>query len=371
MKAIRVLHVLGAMNQGGVETWLMHVLRHLDRERFQMDFLVHTDQPAAYDAELLALGARILRCPNPHNPLLFGRRFLAIVKQFGPFDVIHSHVHHYSGYVLSLARAARIPVRIAHSHSDTRTANAGSAVLRQSYLRLSRRLIAANCTHGLAASVPAALALYGPRWDRNPRVKVLHCGIDLDPFRTSGDRASVRSEFGFRSDNVVFGHVGRFVPVKNHAFLVEIAAEIVKREPRARFLFVGDGPLQPALEEQLRRVGIREHAVFAGLRSDVPRLMMGAMDNFLFPSLYEGLPLTLMETQAANLPAIISDTIAPETTVIPALIRRLSLRQSAAVWAESALRHRECRTANALGEIERSPFNVITGIGDLEVIYGS
>lgn len=367
----RILHVLRAMNRGGVETWLMHVLRHIDRERFQMDFLVHTEQPAAYDAELEALGARILRCPDPHNPLLFGRRLLSIMKQFGPYHVIHSHVHHYSGYVLSLARAAGIPVRIAHSHSDTRTAHAGSALLRQSYLCLSRRLIAANCTHGLAASVPAALALFGPDWGRDPRVKVLHCGIDLDPFRTTSDRKSVRSEFGLRSDDIVFGHVGRFVPVKNHAFLVEIAAEIVKREPRARFLFVGDGPLRPALEEQLRRSGIREHTVFAGLRSDVPRLMMGAMDTFLFPSLYEGLPLVLMEAQAANLPAIISDTIAPETTVVPALITRLSLRQSATVWAECALRHRECRTTNALGEVRRSPFNVITGINDLAVIYGS
>src|SRR5690242_17062784 len=108
------------MNRGGVETWLMHLLRHVDRKQFQMDFLVHTDKPAAYDAEILSLGSRILRCPSPHKPVYYGERFLKAVREFGPFDVLHSHTHQFSGYVLWLGRMAGIPVRISHSHNLSR-----------------------------------------------------------------------------------------------------------------------------------------------------------------------------------------------------------------------------------------------------------
>src|SRR5271157_154375 len=126
MKPIRILHVVGSMDRGGVETWLMNVLRHIDRDRFRMDFLVHTNQPAAYDAEVQSLGARILRCPATRHPIRYARRFLKIAKQFGPFDVLHSHVHDYSGYVVWLGRLAGVPIRISHSHNDTRTVRAAA-----------------------------------------------------------------------------------------------------------------------------------------------------------------------------------------------------------------------------------------------------
>jgi glycosyltransferase involved in cell wall biosynthesis len=369
MNPLRVLHVLGAMNRGGVETWLMHVLRHTDREKFHLDFLVHTDQPAAYDAELLALGSRILRCPDPHGTIRYGQRFLKLVKEFGPFDVLHSHVHHFSGYVVWLGSAAGIPVRISHSHNDTRVLAATATHTRKAYLSLSRWLLTKYSTCRLAASVPAASALFGPNWKRDDRVKILYYGVDLAPFHSTVDRAAVRSEFGFRASNIVFGHVGRFDPQKNHVFLADIAAEIAKREPEARFLLVGDGPLRASIESQCRRAGLGDRAVFAGSRPDVPRLMLGAMDAFLFPSLYEGLPLVLMETQAAGLPATISDTITPEADVIPSLIRRASLDRSPADWAETVLEHRASRLPDALAAVERSHFNINTSVRILEQLY--
>jgi glycosyltransferase involved in cell wall biosynthesis len=371
MKPIRVLHVLGAMNRGGVETWLMHVLRRIDRERFAMDFLVHTAEPAAYDAEVLALGSRILRCSHPHDPVRYRKRFLEIAERCGPFAVVHSHVHHYSGYVLWLARAAKVPVRISHSHNDTESLNREATLLRKAYLMASRKLISANCTHALAASGPAALALFGPRWQTDPRVRVLYYGVDLDAFRLPADRSAVRAEFGFRADDIVFGHVGRFDPQKNHTFLAEIAIEILKREANARFLLVGDGPLRSSIEQQFQRAGILGSAVFTGSRSDVPRLMLGAMDEFLFPSLYEGLGLVLIEAQAANLPAIVSDRVPSEAIVVPGLVRCVSLNQPAATWAEAALHHRECRASNALATVERSPFNITASVEALTRVYSA
>lgn len=369
MKPIRVLHVVGSMDRGGVETWLMHVLRHIDRERFQMDFLVSTDQPAAYDAELLALGSRILRCPHPHRPIRYRKRFLEIIEQYGPFEVIHSHLHHYSGYVLLLARAAKVPVRISHSHNDTSRLSKHATLFRKTYEMVSRRLISANCTHALAVSKPAARTLFGSQWQTDARAQILYCGIDLAPFRVPAHRSTVRAEFGFGADDTVFGHVGRFEPQKNHEFLAEIASEIVKHEPKARFLLIGDGPLRPLIQKQFQRAGILDNAIFTGSRSDVPRLMLGAMDVFLFPSHYEGLPIVLLEAQAANLPAIISDTVPSEGIVVPTLVKALPLDRGAAIWADAALHHRMSSEPNALAAVERSPFVIGRSIERLTALY--
>lgn len=336
MKPLRVLHVLGAMNRGGVETWLMHVLRHIDRERFHMDFLVHTDQPAAYDAEIVALGSGILRCPHTANPPLYARRFFQAMKRDGPFDVLHSHVHHFSGFVLALGRIAGIPVRIAHSHNVTAPAELEAGLVRRAYLGAMKRLIRTYCTDGFAVSEPAGAALFGPEWSQDRRLRVLYCGIDLAPFRVAFDPAAVRAEFGFSRNDVIFGHVGRLAPVKNHFFFLEVAACISSREPRAKFLLVGDGPLRPEVEKRAVALGLKDRIAFAGLRSDIPRLTIGAMDVFLMPSLHEGLPLVLMEAQAAGLPCVASEALPGEAIVNPALIHCLPLSAGPLEWARAA-----------------------------------
>jgi glycosyltransferase involved in cell wall biosynthesis len=356
------------MNQGGVETWLMNLLRRADRGQVQMDFLVHTDRPGAYDAEVQRLGSRVFSCPFPQNVARYAARFGAIVREFGPYDVVHSHVHSFSGAVLWLGRMAGIPMRIAHSHTDESKLAGRYSVARRAYLRLSRRLIRAHCTRGLAVSREAAADLFGTRWEDDRRVRILPCSIDLAPFRRPIDRAAVRRELGFQDGDRVFGHVGNFHPVKNHRFLLEIAVEIARREPQARFLLVGDGPLRPAMEETARRDGLENRIVFAGLSSDVPRLLTGAMDGFLFPSHTEGLPMALIEAQAASLPATISDAISPEASVVPALVQRISLEKPAAVWAEGALSHRGSG-GDGLGAVAGSRFNIATGLGDLIEIY--
>ena len=365
MKPVRILHVLGSMNRGGVETWLMHILRQIDRERFRMDFLVHTNQPASYDEELINLGSRILRCPYTRSPIRYARRFLEVTRNAGPFDVVHSHSQYFSGYVMWLARLAGIPMRITHSHN---VVPKGSP-RREQYVRLSKWLIRSNCTHALAVSQPAARSVFGPHWQQDSRASIVRCSVDLTPFRAAIDRTVVRGEFGYHADEIVFGHVGRFVRQKNHRFFVEIAAEVSRREPRARFLLVGEGPLQTEIEQLFCQYGIRDRATFTGPRPDVPRLMLGAMDAFLFPSFYEGLGLVVVEAQAAGLATTISDAVPLEADVVPALIKRLSLDQPASTWAESALQDYKHRVPDAIELIERGPLNVVNNAKDLLDVY--
>lgn len=121
---VRILHVLGGMERAGAETWLMHLLRMIDRDRYRMDFLVHVPEPQDYDDEIRALGSSILPCPHTRNPCRYARAFGEILRAHGPYDVVHSHVHHHSGFVLRLAKHAGVPTRIAHSHLDDAQAEA-------------------------------------------------------------------------------------------------------------------------------------------------------------------------------------------------------------------------------------------------------
>jgi glycosyltransferase involved in cell wall biosynthesis len=171
---------------------------------------------------------------------------------------------------------------------------------------------------------------------------------------------------------VVFGHAGRFSPVKNHRFLLEVAAYIVTQEPKAKFLLVGDGPLRQEVELQAKALGLKDKIVFAGMRSDIPRLMMGAMDVFLLPSIHEGLPLVTMETQAAGLPCVASEALTDEAIVNPALVRRLPLSAGPGEWARIA-----CETAKqpafdrhqAVEILNGGRFDVRRGIQEMCDIY--
>ena len=181
-RPLRVLHVLGGMNIGGVETWLMHILRKIDRQQVQMDFLVHTDAPCVYDKEIHALGSRIIPCLSPSRPLTYARNFRQILRAQGPYDILHSHVHHFSGFVLKLAHSEGVPVRITHSHSDTSPIDQKGTILRRIYLRLCKHWVRKHATLGMAASQKAADALWGKNWQEDKRWRILYCAIDLAPF---------------------------------------------------------------------------------------------------------------------------------------------------------------------------------------------
>lgn len=360
------------MNRGGIETWLMHVLRHIDRDRVQMDFLVHTDQPCAYDEEILALGGRILPCLVPAKPLIYAKRLQQILRHDGPYDVLHSHVHHFSGYILAIAHGAGVPVRIAHSHNDTRFQEDRAGWSRQLYLSISKSWINRHATLGFGCSAQAAEDLFGPQWRADPRWQVLYYGIDLMPFHAPVDRAAVRAELGIPTDAVVIGHVGRFEVQKNHQWIVAIATALMQRDPRIYLLLVGDGSLRPALEQQVMTLGIGDRVRFLGGRSDVPRLMNGAMDLFLFPSLGEGLGLVLIEAQAAGLPCVVADGVPPEADVVNSLIWRLSLSQPLKTWVETvvtALATPSIPPAVARSQVEASVFNIQTAIQQVTQIY--
>jgi glycosyltransferase involved in cell wall biosynthesis len=377
-KPIRILQVVYMIGRGGVGTWLMHVLRHIDRENFKCDFLVHTPSPSPHDDEARSLGAKIIYCPYPSLPWTYAKNFKNLLNANGPYDVIHSHLVN-SAVHLRLAKQCNIPVRIAHIHSIYLNRMIGASLKSKAasllYWSLSRFWLRRFATLGFAVSKTTALSTFGQNWQKDPRWQIFPCSIDMSPFHVEVDQKAIRKELDIPETAMVFGHVGRFTKEKNHSLLIDIGWEISKIQPDMLLLLVGNGPLKREIEQKAAHLGIRDKVIFTDIRHDVPRLMQGAMDIFLFPSIYEGLGLVLIEAQTAGLQCITSQSVPEEATVIHPLVNRLSLSKPASTWAHEALKNCQNKPDLTKSEIlnimENSPFNIKISVQKLQEIYSS
>ncbi len=373
MRPIRILQTVFSMDIGGVETWLMHILRNIDREQYRLDFAVHLSGPGTHEEEIRALGSNIHVCAPLTRPWRQLPRFRRILREHGPYDIMHAHTP-MLGPLLWLARRAGVPVRILHTHNDfSRRPPAG--LLSRLYFSGALRLARRSLTHALACSEAAATGTFSSGWREDSRVQVLYCGEDFDAFEEPVDRAEVRREFDLPANAFVIGHVGRFARQKNHQFIIEIAREILPLDESIRFLLIGDGPLRGEIESAVDEAGLRANIRFAGNRRDVPRLLKGAVDVFLLPSLHEGLGLVLIEAQAAGLPAVFADSITPEADVVPELATRLSLSLPPDAWAQAILRVKQTPPTvsgeTALAALRGSHFAVEQSVSALGGLYTS
>ncbi|MFO0970292.1 MAG: glycosyltransferase family 1 protein [Gemmataceae bacterium] len=366
-RPIHILQVLFDLNRGGSETWLMHVLRHADPDRFRMDFLLHTEEKGAYEEEVIQRGCKIFRCPRPVKFWSYGRAFRRILRENGPYDVLHSHVT-YQGIVARLAYKENVPTRIMHSHND-RVAFLGAGWLRPLIISWTNRWVHRYATHGLACSERAATALFGEKWRSDPRWQILYCGIDVTPFEQTYSKEQVRTELGIPANALVIGHIGRFHVQKNHAFLLEIAAALVRKDPSARVILVGGGELENQIRSAVIERGLADHVCLLGVRPDVPRILKAVVDVAVLPSRYEGLPLVALEAQAAGVPIVVSSNITSELDFCPELVARLSLDDSADVWATEILDQKRKKRHATPASFRASPFTTEASARALEELY--
>lgn len=310
-KPKKILHVLGAMNIGGIESWLMNILRVTNRNEYEHDFLVHKAEKAYFDEEIKLLGSNKYVCHLSNNLFIYIINLFFLLKKIKP-DVVHSHVHDFSGLVLLVVWLAGVKIRIAHSHSDTRLNEVNASLSRVIYLKTMKKLIDIFATSCLAVSNEAACALYGEKWSKKPKYKVIYCGINYERFKSVDRTIDYRKDLGIPLNAKVIGHVGRLEKPKNHVFLLKILYEIRKLHPEYYLILVGDGTLRQELETIADGMGVRPYVKFLGNRSDIPEIMVNLFDIFVFPSLWEGLPLTLIEAQFANLKCLVSNKVTGE-----------------------------------------------------------
>lgn len=335
-KPERVLVLDTVMDRGGAETMMMNYMRHMNRDTVIYDFLVNRDYRAAYEEEIEDLGGHIYRmCPM--YPQYFGRyklQFRAFLRKHPEYRIIHSNLEERSYFAMRIAFEAHVPVRIAHAHNRPVGFDMKSIFREYFRHRLPRYV-----THMFACGQEAGDWLFGKQ--NRERVIQQHNAIDTAQYRYDSEISDeVRHEFGVNdSKTFVLGHVGRFFPQKNHEFLVEIFAALHKLQPNSVLWLIGGGELDDALKKAVRRrcdqLGLHNAVRFLGVRSDVPRLMQG-MDAFVLPSLYEGLPVTMIEAQAAGLPCTISDRV-PRQCDVTETVQVVSLDSASDIWAKRIL----------------------------------
>lgn len=331
---IRVLQVIGAMDRGGAETMLMNLHRAIDRSLVQFDYLVHETRECDYDAEIESLGGRVFRGMPRYNVLnghLYRMKMRKFLAEHPEFPIVHGHIGSTSAIYLDEAkRAGRFTV--AHSHAQNFIP--GPAGLAFQMMTHPTRNIG---DYFMACSVEAGIDRFGEEVVQSDRFSVLPNGIDLESYRCDdASHAAARDELGFGAPvsmggAPVIGHVGRLAPEKNHAFLFDAFEALLAREPEARLVCVGRGPLEEELAAEVSRRGWDDGRVVLAGVSDIVPTYLKAFDVFAFPSTKEGLPLAAIEAQASGLPSLISTGV-PELSVVSPRCERMSLKAGADAW---------------------------------------
>lgn len=329
----RILCLISCMNAGGAETFLMKLYRQMDKSRCQLDFCINVREKCFYEDEILSMGGRIFRIPaKSENRKEFARQLAEIVRKEGYESVLRITSNAMGFMDLKIAKKAGAKICAARSSNSSD----GKGWKPWIAHRLGKLLYGRYVDVKFAPSDLAAIYTFGKKAYEQKKVTILHNAVDLDIFAyTEEGRNAVRQELGIEEGTVLAGHVGRFDPQKNHGQLLDIYAELAKKEPNSKLLLVGQGKLQEQAKEKAAALGIADRVIFAGVRSDIPRVL-SAMDVFVFPSLYEGMPNTVIEAQATGLPCIIADTITREAD-ITGLVQYLPLSTPADVWADRAL----------------------------------
>lgn len=330
----RLLCIVGSMNAGGAETFLMKMYRALDKQKYQMDFAVAELEKGFYDDEIVSMGGKIHHIiPKSKGILKNFNDIRRLVRDNNYNYVMRISQHSLSGLELLAAELGGAKVRIFRSSNSNTTSN---SKLNQILHKLCMFMPNTFSTVRIAPSTEAANFMFGEDCIKQGRAELLPNAIDTNTFKYNETlRKQIRNEFNINENELVVGHIGRFNQQKNHKFLIEVFAEVLKQKPNALLMLVGDGEKKREIKEQIKALGIEKSVIFTGIRSDVPALL-SAMDMFVFPSFYEGMPNTVIEAQATGLPCVIADTITEEAGVTDC-VHFKSLADSAEEWAHTAL----------------------------------
>lgn len=334
MTPIRVLHVVGIMNMGGLETLIMNIYRNIDRNKIQFDFLVHKEEEGIYDKEIKTLGGNIYKIPyvNKVGPIKYPKILSDFFKNNKQYKIVHSHMNLVSGIILKEAKKAGIPYTIAHAHNIND--------IGKMYEIIYKRLVGMNINrysdYKFACSLEAASYIFGKKYSN--QVKIIKNGIDLSKFKIDQSKVeNVKKELGISEDAFIIGNVARFSEQKNHKFLIDIFRDIVAKKNNSVLVLVGDGKLKAEIYEKIKKYGIEDKVIFTGIRNDIP-IMMNLFDVFLFPSLFEGLGIVLIEAQSAGTKCVVSTEVPKEADMNIGLVEFRDLDEPIGNWTNEILK---------------------------------
>ena len=328
---IRVLHVVGAMNRAGTETMLMNIYRNIDREKVQFDFISYSKEEAHYDKEIKELGGKVIKLSKTTSV----KELINAIKENGPYEVVHAHTLFNSGIAMLAAKKCGIKNRISHAHT---TLDNGSSIARKIYINSMRFLINKYSTQTLACSREAGKYLFGEKEINKAKYSYFPNLINYEELLHKPEREVIKFKEEYNlNDGIVIGHIGTLKESKNHKFLIEIAKYMTEQNIDVKLLLVGEGSLRKELEDLTREYNISDRVHILGIREDI-NVMLHSMDVFVFPSIFEGLGLVLLEAQAAGLPCIVSEAIQPEADLGLNLFTNLKLDDGVEIWSKHIMK---------------------------------
>lgn len=360
---IRVLHIIGKMDRAGAETMLMNLYRHIDHNEVQFDFITFTKQTGDYDAEILELGGRIIPiiANNPIDRMLKLQRFL---KKNPEYKIVHAHTLLSNAFHLLAAKGAGVKHRISHSHN---TSNGHTSTAKKAYeqwaLIVNRRL----ATKKIACGKLAAQYLFGT----TKEVWLLPNAVDIKDMVTVARDSRDYIDQEFDSNGLKIIQVGRLNEVKNHQFSLKITEQLIKRDIKFTLYIIGQGPLEKHLKQIAKDDDSLDNVKFLGVRNDITELMASA-DYMIMPSLHEGFPVVLVESQATGLVSIVSDKVSDEVDLGLGLIDFLAI-DSADAWADRLLLSQKLTLTDdkIVKALESKGFDAATNAKELTELYKS
>lgn len=318
----RILQVAASLHIGGAEKVARDIGLYADPNKYEIHYIVFGDAVGDYEQELLEHGCKIYHWPFPLKSYPAYFHALQVLMRTNHYYAIHAHTMFSTGWPMLAARQCGVPVRIAHAHSAM---GSDKSIKRQVYEKIMRQVILHNTTALVACGNAAGTKLYGKRAYEKRGICILN-GIDTAAYSYNlHARSDIREAFDL-NDSFVIGHVGHLAHVKNQSFLIELMPRILERKPNAKLLMLGDGEDRPELEKLVRKLKLTDHVIMTGNVHNVPDFL-SAMDVFAFPSLFEGMPLSIIEVQANGLPCVLSTSV-PRDVYLTDLIHPLPLNSN-------------------------------------------
>lgn len=361
MKKIKVLHVLTVFNRGGLETMLMNYFRKFNREEFELYFLVHREN-GDYEDEILNNGGTIYRVRSLSFSVVNFMEYQKELDEFFKihhFDIVHVHTNSFGYFPLKYAKKHGTKVRIIHSHISALKDDWRKLILG----KVLNRKIPSVANTLFACGINAGKWMFGKR-----PFMVIPNAIKEGDFRFDESKRKAIRACLIQKESLCIVNVARLQPQKNHLFLLEVFSELVKIHPDAYLFLVGEGELKGDIESRIRTLHLSDKVTLLGVRADVPELMQ-AMDLFLFPSLFEGLPVSLVEAQASGIRCVISDGISAESILVDENVKVISLKKSPSFWAKEILDFASYQRRDTSSIIKEKGYDIADAVKKLEEQY--
>lgn len=370
----RIVHIVGSMNRAGAETMIMNLYRNIDSNKYQFDFVCFTSSTCDFDEEIFKMGGTIYRITSSKTSAFKTvsryHKYFLLLKSLKCDYSVHSHMNINNSVYLFIAYLAGVKNRISHSHGSEGKYHQG--FIRKLYKSLSFIFIKIFATNYIACGELAGDYLY-PKVDKS-KVVLLPNAIDIEGFAKHRllNRNYIRNFLDIDENAIIITQIGRLSKVKNHIFSLEILKWLKKGGIKFHFVIIGGGGLKTELEKKTLEEGLESEITFLGVRSDVPELLSGS-DCLLMPSLHEGFPVVLVESQAIGLPSLISDSISNEVDLELRLVEFASLNAPLSIWEEKLkylVNRKEVDQDLRLKILTKKGFNILESVKKLEQIYG-